>query len=102
MVTALEYPESARGFEEKQEMVDQSAAAPSIMYADASGALWSPGLPRAGAAMSRIRESLMSPALNKPMRAIVRKEVTAPSPNDPFAAFPSFAAALQMNGVAAL
>lgn len=99
MVTALEYPESAVEFQEKQEMVDQAAAAPSIMYADASGALWSPALPRPGAALNRIRDSLMSPAINKPMRAVVRREVTAPSPNDPFAAFPSFAAALQMNPV---
>jgi len=99
MVTALEYPESAVEFQEKQDMVDQGAAAPSLMYADASGALWSPALPRRGAAVNRIRDSLMSPAINKPMRAVVRREVTAPSPNDPFAAFPSFAAALQMNSI---
>jgi len=99
MVTALEYPESAAEFQEKQDMVDQTAGAPSIMYADASGALWSPAVPRAGVAFNRIRDSLMSPAINKPMRAVVRREVTAPSPNDPFAAFPSFGAALQMSVV---
>ncbi|KAF9055657.1 hypothetical protein BJ165DRAFT_1398474 [Panaeolus papilionaceus] len=97
MVTALEYPESAVEFQEKQEMVDQTAGTASIMYADASGALWSPAVPRPGVALNRIRDSLMSPAINKPMRAVVRREVTAPSPNDPFAAFPSFAAVLQMN-----
>jgi hypothetical protein len=83
MVTALEYPSSA---------VD-----PQIMYASADGALWSPALPKPGAAINRIRESLMSPGKrSSSFSDIVRKDFTAPTPNDPFAAFPSFAAAMEV------
>jgi hypothetical protein len=82
MITALEYPSSA---------VD-----PQIMYASADGALWSPALPKAGAAVNRIRESLlMSPGKRSSFGGIVRKDFTAPTPNDPFAAFPSFTAAME-------
>ncbi|KAF8971785.1 hypothetical protein BDZ97DRAFT_1785124 [Flammula alnicola] len=97
MVTALEYPESAVEYEEKLDMTLRSASQPPLMYAGADGALWSPGLPRPGAAIGKIRESLMSPGVGKSfgrMSTIVRKDFTAPSPNDPFAAFPSFSAAL--------
>jgi hypothetical protein len=81
MVTALEYP--------------PSAVEPQITYADAHGALWSPALPKAGVAVHRIRESLMSPAKRSSIGKIVRQDFTAPSPNDPFAAFPSFTAAME-------
>jgi hypothetical protein len=84
MVTALEYP--------------SSAVSPQIMYASADGALWSPALPKPGAAVNRIRESLMSPGKRSSFGGIVRKDFTAPTPNDPFAAFPSFAAAMEVNG----
>jgi len=84
MVTALEYPSSA---------VD-----PQLMYASADGALWSPALPKPGAAVNRIRESLMSPGGKRSsFGGIVRKDFTAPTPNDPFAAFPSFAAAMEVD-----
>jgi len=97
MVTALEYPESAVEYEEKFDMTLRSAAQPSLMYANAEGALWSPALPVSGRQVNRIRESLMSPGVTKSFeRKVVRRDFTAPSPNDPFAAFPSFTAALQM------
>jgi hypothetical protein len=96
MFTALEYPESAVMYEATQEAQLESAAAPSVLYAGNDGVpLWSPGLPRAGAAAKKIRESLLSPAVKRTSFANPqRKEITAPSPNDPFAAFPSFAAVL--------
>jgi len=75
-----------------------SAVQPQIMYANADGALWSPALPKPGAAVDRIRESLMSPGNRSSISRIVRQDFTAPSPNDPFAAFPSFTAAMEMNG----
>lgn len=97
MVTALEYPESAVEYEEKLDMTLRAAAQPPLMYAGADGALWSPALPVAGAKVERIRESLMSPGVGKSFESrVVRRDFTAPSPNDPFAAFPSFAAALEM------
>jgi len=96
MVTALEYPESAVEYEEKLDMTLRAAAQPPLMYAAADGALWSPALPVAGAKVERIRESLMSPApARMPESKIVRRDFTAPSPNDPFASFPSFAAAME-------
>jgi hypothetical protein len=97
MVTALEYPESAVEYEEKLDMTLRAAAQPPLMYAGADGALWSPALPVAGVKVERIRESLMSPGVGKSFESrVVRRDFTAPSPNDPFAAFPSFAAALEM------
>jgi len=97
MVTALEYPESAVEYEEKLDMTLRAAAQPPLMYAGADGALWSPALPVAGAKVERIRESLMSPGVGKSFESrVVRRDFTAPSPNDPFAAFPSFAAVLEM------
>ncbi|KAH9486065.1 hypothetical protein JR316_0000129 [Psilocybe cubensis] len=96
MVTALEYPESAVTYEEKLDMTLRAAAQPPLMYAAADGALWSPALPVPGAKVDRIRESLMSPGVAKSFESkVVRRDFTAPSPNDPFAAFPSFAAALE-------
>jgi hypothetical protein len=83
MFTALEYPSS--GIE------------PQIMYGGADGALWSPALPKPGAAVHRIRESLMSASKRSSFSEFVRKDFTAPTPNDPFAAFPSFTAAMGVN-----
>jgi hypothetical protein len=102
MVTALEYPESAVEYEEKIDMVMRSASQPSLMYGGADGVVWSPALPKPGATLGRIRESLMSPGVGKSFgrtSTIVRRDFTAPSPNDPFAAFPSFGAALERGGV---
>lgn len=97
MVTALEYPESAVEYEEKFDMTMRSAAQPPLMYGNAQGALWSPALPVRGQKVNRLRESLMSPGMNKSFESkVVRRDFTAPSPNDPFAAFPSFTAALQL------
>jgi hypothetical protein len=96
MVTALEYPESALEYEEKLDMTLRAAEQPPLMFAAADGALWSPAPPVAGAKADMIRESLMSPAPARVLESkIVRRDFTAPSPNDPFAAFPSFAAAMQ-------
>jgi hypothetical protein len=117
MFTALEepYPESAVLYEATQDAQLESATAPQILYAGADGVptnsnsppvpmsasletpLWSPGIPRRGAAVRKLRESLlMSPGVAMAgRRSVARKEITAPSPNDPFAAFPSFAAALE-------
>jgi len=96
MFTALEYPESAVIYEATQEAQLESVDAPEVLYAGNDGVpLWSPGLPRPGVAAAKIRESLLSPAVKKPFRTVARKEITAPSPNDPFAAFPSFAAVLE-------
>ena len=89
MVTALEYPASAV---QCGEIMDSQ---PQIMYGDADGVLWSPGLPESDAAVDNIRDSLMSPGKRSSLRKIVRKDFTAPSPNDPFAAFPSFAAVME-------
>ena len=85
MFTALEYPSSA---------VDSQT-----MYDSVGGALWSPALPKPGAAVNRIRESLMSPGKRSSFSGIVRKDFTAPTPNDPFAAFPSFAAAMEVDSI---
>jgi len=88
MVTALEYL--------------PSAVQPPIMYANADGALWSPAPPKPGAGADRIRESLMSAGNRSSIGSrIVRQDFTAPSPNDPFAAFPSFTAAMEMDGAVA-
>jgi len=99
MVTALEYPESAIEYEEKMDIGIRSACQPPLMFAGADGVLFSPGLPRPHARVERLRESIQqvtSPAVERSLSVpIARKEVTAPSPNDPFAAFPSFGAVLQ-------
>jgi len=99
MVTALEYPESAIEYEEKIDIEIRSASQPPLMFAGADGVLFSPGLPKPRAAIDKIRASLsqalMSPGVKNSFGSVMRKDITAPSPNDPFAAFPSFGAALQ-------
>jgi hypothetical protein len=101
MVTALEYPESAVEYEEKIDFDIRSASQPPLMFAGADGLLFSPGLPRPHARVEKLRESIQqqvrSPSVNRSSSfiPIARKEVTAPSPNDPFAAFPSFGAVLE-------
>jgi len=105
MVTALEYPESAVEYQEKIDMQVRSASQPPLMFAGADGVLFSPGLPKPHAKrVEKIKESLHSAMLSPSVKRtsfqpIARKEITAPSPNDPFAAFPSFGAALEMAGV---
>jgi hypothetical protein len=99
MVTALEYPESAVEYEEKIDIGIRSASQPPLMFAGADGILFSPGLPRRHARVKKLRESIQqvtSPTVKRSsFIPIARKEVTAPSPNDPFAAFPSFGAVLE-------
>jgi len=107
MVTALEYPESAAQYEEKLDMQVRSAAQPPLMFAGADGVVFSPGLPKPHShRVEKLKESLHSAMLSPSVKRtsfqpIARKVVTAPSPNDPFAAFPSFGAALSMAGVQA-
>ena len=99
MVTALEYPESAIEYEEKMDIGLRSASQPPLMFANADGVLFSPGLPKPHLRVGKLRESIqqvMSPSVKRSsFIPIARKEVTAPSPNDPFAAFPSFGAVLE-------
>jgi hypothetical protein len=102
MVTALEYPESAVEYEEKVDIVLRSASQPSLMFGNADGVLFSPGLPKPHSRVEKLRETIqqvMSPSVKRSSFVqIARKEVTAPSPNDPFAAFPSFGAVLERVG----
>jgi hypothetical protein len=103
MVTALEYPESAVEYEEKMDIGLRSASQPPLMFASADGVLFSPGLPKPHFRVEKLRESIqqvMSPSVKRSsFIPIARKEVTAPSPNDPFAAFPSFGAVLEKVGM---
>jgi len=98
MVTALEYPESALEYEEMVDIGIRSASQPPLLFAGADGVLFSPSLPNPHSRLTKLRESIqqvMSPSVKKTsFTSIARKEVTAPSPNDPFAAFPSFGAVL--------
>lgn len=99
MVTALEYPESAIEYEEKIDIGIRSSSQPPLMFGGADGVLFSPGLPKAQSRVKKLRESIQqatSPSVKRTSFVpIARKEVTAPSPNDPFAAFPSFGAVLE-------
>jgi hypothetical protein len=103
MVTALEYPESAIEYEEKMDIALRSASQPPLMFAGADGVLFSPGLPKPHLRVKKLRESIqqvMSPSVKKSsFTTIARKEVTAPSPNDPFSTFPSFGAVLEKVGM---
>jgi hypothetical protein len=68
------------------------------MFGNADGVLFSPGLPKAHSRVEKLRESIIQQVMMSPRGTVVpiaRKEVTAPSPNDPFAAFPSFGAVLE-------
>jgi hypothetical protein len=98
MMTALEYPVSAVEYEGNMDR-DMHTSQPQIMYASADGALWSAEMPQPSATLDRIRNSLMSPGKRSSFSKVVRKDFTAPTPNDPFAAFPSFAAAIEMGAV---
>lgn len=99
MVTALEYPESAIEYEEKIDIGIRSSSQPPLMFGGADGVLFSPGLPKTHSRVEKLRESIQqvtSPSVKRTSFVpIARKEVTAPSPNDPFATFPSFGAVLE-------
>lgn len=105
MVTALEYPESAMDtgmdMEEinlKSPGVAAKSPAPALIFGTQDGGVWSPtpAAPKQTAA----RESLLRSALMSPGKVafgrVKRSYIASPSPNDPFASFPSFAAALTM------
>lgn len=109
MVTALEYPESAVQMEDidlqspsfvKSPKV--KTPAPALMFGGQDGSVWSPSAvaPKKTAARDMLlRSALMSPAkaaFTKP-KQVKRAIIASPSPNDPFAAFPSFAAALTLD-----
>jgi len=108
MVTALEYPESAVQMEDidlqspsfvKSPKV--STPAPALMFGGQDGSVWSPSaVPKKTAARDMLlRSALMSPAkaaFAKP-KQVKRAVIASPSPNDPFASFPSFAAALTLD-----
>jgi len=78
--------------------VSSGLKSPALMFGNQDGTLWSPR-PRKKEfrGMGETMASMMSPA----QRNVFRKgDVASPSPNDPFAAFPSFTVALMnMDGV---
>jgi len=86
--------EESLALEETADSADEPMVTALEYHGSAVQHLLSPGIPKPGPTSNRIRDSLMSPG--KKSSIVVRKDFTAPSPNDPFAAFPSFAAALSM------
>jgi hypothetical protein len=99
MVTALEYPESAMDMEEVNLMsagVALKSPGPALVFGNQDGGVWSPAaVPKQAARESLLRSALMSPG-KVAFKRVKRSDFAAPSPNDPFASFPSFAAALTM------
>lgn len=106
MVTALEFPESASAglmdVSLKSPAPALKSPGPALMFGVQDGSVWSPA-PRKHAAREELRRNaLMSPARAafarpKPVRHGL---VASPSPSDPFAAFPSFAAVLSLDPLA--
>lgn len=98
MVTALEYPESAMDTGMDMEEVNLKSPAPGLMFGTQDGGVWSPA--PAAPKQTPARETLLRNALMSPGKAafgrVKRSYIASPSPNDPFASFPSFAAALTM------
>jgi hypothetical protein len=113
MVTALEYPESATVMEE----IDLKSPAPNVaalkspgpqlMFGNQDGSVWSPTPASAFPKKHAARETLLRSALMSPAKAAFAKPavkpmkhsfVASPSPNDPFASFPSFSAVLSLEG----
>lgn len=99
MVTALEYPESANEMEEvnlKSPAPPVKSPGPALVFGTQDGGVWSPAAPKQPPA----RESLLRSALMSPGKVafgrVKRSYIASPSPNDPFASFPSFAAAITM------
>lgn len=70
-----------------------TSPAPPILFGNKDGSLWSPALPRKehSRLTADIEMSILSPAQRI---AFSKSMVASPSPNDPFAAFPSFSVAL--------
>lgn len=104
MVTALEYPESAMELEEVDlkspapaMALKSPAAGPALTFGTQDGGVWSPApaVKQTPARESLLRSTLMSPG-KVAFGRVKRSYIASPSPNDPFASFPSFAAALTM------
>jgi len=101
MVTAREYPESAVAMEE----IDLKSPGPSLIFGVQDGSVWSPSV--AAKKPTAAREALLRSALMSPGKAAFAKPkpvkhslVASPSPSDPFASFPSFAAVLSLENEA--
>jgi len=95
---SLEEPESA--YMTANEMPQSlKSPGPELMFGNKDGSLWSPRLPkkdiRRGLGSAMGMSMPMSPAQR---RAFSKGMVASPSPNDPFAAFPSFSVAI-MSGM---
>ncbi|KAF8636855.1 hypothetical protein AX17_003213 [Amanita inopinata Kibby_2008] len=91
------FPESVTGSQasEPEELMPKSPSAPMILFGTSDGALWSPGIPR-GPSMP-LRESPADEGRTGfTFSNIKRSTIAAPSPNDPFATFPSFSAAMKI------
>ncbi|KAG6919092.1 hypothetical protein DXG01_009345 [Tephrocybe rancida] len=88
---SLEEPESA--YMTANEMPESvTSPGPNIMFGSQDGQLWSPRVPRKD--VRRVLDAdvpMLSPAQK---RAFSKSMVASPSPNDPFAAFPSFSIAM--------
>lgn len=69
----------------------ESFHTPSIMFGNEDGSLWSPSPHRKEQLSVDMEMSILSPAQRI---AFSKSMVASPSPNDPFAAFPSFSVAL--------
>jgi hypothetical protein len=110
MVTALEYPESATVMEEidlKSPAPALKSPGPQLMFGNQDGSVWSPTPASAVPKKHAARETLLRSALMSPAKAAFAKPaakpvkhsfVASPSPNDPFASFPSFSAVLSLDG----
>jgi hypothetical protein len=98
---SLEEPESAYMTANETLPEGLKSPAPEIMFGNHDGSLWSPRVPKKDG-LGRARAigaemSVLSPAQRI---AFSKGMVASPSPNDPFAAFPSFSIALSgMDGV---
>ncbi|TEB32476.1 hypothetical protein FA13DRAFT_1731688 [Coprinellus micaceus] len=93
------YPESAMEMEEvnlKSPAPQVQSPGPALIFGTQDGGVWTPSAPKQPAA----RETLLRSALMSPGKVafarVKRSNIASPSPNDPFASFPSFAAALTM------
>lgn len=86
-MTASEMPEGLK------------SPAPALMFGNQDGSLWSPRMPKKDVRRGLVTEmSMLSPAQRI---AFSKGMVASPSPNDPFAAFPSFSIAVMsgMDGI---
>lgn len=94
---SLEEPESAYATAQEIPENIKSPGVPNFMFGNKDGSLWSPRVPKRdrGRSLGINLASTLSPSQRK---AFSKGLVASPSPNDPFAAFPSFSVAM-MNGM---